>query len=117
MGLLMIRDDAIWTKHIQGADIVDRILSLEAHSSIVLEVDGRNLVFEKMSDGRDGRPTPGLRAHASSRLEWRKFQERRGEIVTVHLPDGGTDRSYLASLGSLFTEWDSAEDSAAYDGL
>jgi hypothetical protein len=119
MGYMVIRDNAVWAKHIQGdPELVRRILSLPASAPITLVIDETPVRFRKMRDGADGRPTPGLRPDASCKAFWDAMQERRGETVTI-----GLDRQvrtvdpYLSSLEPLLSEWNSPEDAEAYDGL
>ena len=50
---------------------------------IRLEVDGVPGTWVKMDDGKDGRPTPGIRPVGSYRDQWHKLQERRGDIVSL----------------------------------
>ena len=105
------------------------LLTLPANAEIGLLIEGVPVCFAKMRDGRDGRATPGLRpADATSKSFWDRMQERRGETVRIDLyredgSDGGTSGGpgsggpSLGDLAALLGEWDSAEDSAAYDGL
>lgn len=119
MGRLVIRDNALWTKHIEDdPEIVRRILALQADSPITLIIDGTPVHFRKMRDGADGRPTPGLRPATQSKAFWDDMQLRRGEIVPVRLEGAGPSLDpYLASIEPLLSEWMSPEDAAAYDGL
>lgn len=119
MGFVTIRDNSLWTKHIEGdAEIVTRILGLPANAPIRLVIDGSELSFRKMRDGTDGRPTAGLRPDQDSRAAWDKLLERRGIKVRLHLPDHPVlIDPYLASLVPLLDEWTSTEDARAYDGL
>ena len=36
-----------------------------------------------MDDGKDGRPTPGVKAVGKARDHWHAVQEDRGELVTI----------------------------------
>ena len=120
MAHLTIRDDALWAKHIADPAMRSRVVELPAGASLRLLVDGHPIVFRKMADGRDGRPTPGLRADpddGAGRAAWSMLQHRRGESVTIVPADpSGTD-PYLAYLDTFFHEWNSPEDAAAFDGL
>lgn len=116
MATTIIRDDALWVRHIEGdSDLTRRIRALPADDAIVLRVDGRTIRFRKMRDGGDGRPTDGLKPDPDFRDIWRGLQARRGATVTVE-PETGAD-PYLLSLTTTLTEWNSPEDAAAYDGL
>jgi hypothetical protein len=46
---------------------------------------------------------------------WKRFQARRGEIVTVR--ETRTADSYLAALQGTLSEWDSPEDNEAFRDL
>jgi hypothetical protein len=61
MGRMIIRDDAVWAKHIDDPEIVRRILALPPGAPMTLLVDRNPVRFRKMRDGADGRPTDGLR--------------------------------------------------------
>lgn len=119
MGRMQVRDNAVWVKHIEGApEIVRTILALKADTPITLRVDGQPVRFLKMRDGKDGRATQGLRPDKAFKPFWDAMQARRGETVEVRLDrDGLPTDPYLASISTLLSEWDSAEDAEAYDGL
>lgn len=119
MARMVIRDNAVWARHIEGdSEIVRRILALPENAPLTLLIENRPVRFRKMRDGADGRPTPGLRPDASFKPFWDAMQERRGEEVTVALPgDVPTIDPYLASMEPLLSEWTSPEDAEAYDGL
>ena len=119
MGQMTIRDDAIWARHIESdPELRRRIGALPQDAAIELVIDGRSAVFEKMKDGRDGRPVAGLRPSPADRAFWRSMQARRGEVVEVRLPDRPPAADpYLAFISGLLPEWDSPEDAAAYDEL
>ena len=118
MATMIIRDDALWAKHIEGdPELARRISALAEGERILLAIEGRPLRFRKMRDGTDGRPTDGLRPDDASLPDWRDFQERRGERVRVELGDRPAADPYLLALTTTLTEWNSPEDAAAYDGL
>jgi hypothetical protein len=119
MGRMMIRDNAVWAKHIEGdPEITRRIMTMPENAAIQLVVDGRPVRFLKMRNGSDGRPTPGLRPDPAFKSFWDAMQERRGDIVDVRL-DGTASLAdpYLASVSALLAEWESPEDAEAFDGL
>jgi hypothetical protein len=119
LAYMIIRDNAIWAKHIEGdPEIVRRILALPPNAPITLIVDDKPVRFRKMRVGSDGRPTPGLRPDASFKKFWDAMQNRRGETVSVRL-EGQTPLSdpYLSAIETLLSEWNSPEDAEAYDGL
>ncbi|NEU13948.1 hypothetical protein G3T14_17700 [Methylobacterium sp. BTF04] len=117
MATMIIRDDALWARHIEGdAALAQRIRALPADDAIVLRIEGRPIRFRKMRDGRDGRPTDGVRPDPDFAEFWRALQRRRGTMVTIE-PETGAIDPYLLSLMATLTEWNSPEDAAAYDGL
>jgi hypothetical protein len=79
-----IRDHALWLKHIHGnKSLKNKLLDLEEGEAVHLQVDGVIGVWVKMSDGKDGRPTPGIKAIGPAKMHWHSLQERRGDIVTI----------------------------------
>ncbi len=120
MTALTIRDDALWTRHISDPGIRGRVDQLAAGARLRLVVDGRSILFCKMADGKDGRPTPGLKADpddAESRTAWASLQARRGQTVSVELDERTTVDPYLAYLDELFWEWNTPGDAEAFDDL
>jgi len=116
MSYVTVRDDAIWARHVEDPAVRDRIRAISQNEPLTLLVEGTPVRFVKMRDGKDGRPTDGLRpAGEEAHRFWSAMQSRRGERVRLALPE--TSGSYLASLGPLLSEWDSDEDAAAYDRL
>lgn len=82
-----VRDYVIWSKHLHGdLRLPARIEALEAGETIELEVDGVAGTWRKMDQGKDGRPTPGIRPLGSAQASWRDlYRSRRGAVVTVSL--------------------------------
>ncbi|MDP3801427.1 hypothetical protein [Brevundimonas sp.] len=82
-----VRDYVIWSKHLHGdLRLPARIEALEAGETIELEVDGVAGTWRKMDQGKDGRPTPGIRPLGSAQAFWRDlYRSRRGAVVTVSL--------------------------------
>lgn len=119
MATMVIRDDVIWAKHLSGdQELVRRIAALPEERPMVLLVEGTPVRFLKMKNGKDGRPTNGLKPDPASKPIWSAMQERRGQVVDVRLQDSASSSDpYLASLSGLLAEWDSLEDAEAYDGL
>jgi hypothetical protein len=117
MGKVRINDDAIWLKHIEGdAGLGNRIRSMRAGDLVDLEVNGIVGRWQRMRDGRDGRPTFGIRPVAEMREVWTRLRKTStGELVSVR--EVMTADSYLAALRPLLSEWDSPEDELAYRDL
>jgi hypothetical protein len=111
----------VWLKHIHDDPELSRHLgSLTAGAVVALRVDGVAGKWVKMDDGKDGRPTPGLRPLGAVKDYWNAlFNEKRGEVVTVELLDGDhpglgaphTPRPPRPSEATAF-----AEDAAVYSG-
>ncbi|WP_439476042.1 hypothetical protein [Brevundimonas sp.] len=82
-----VRDYVIWSKHLHGdLRLPARIEALEAGETIELEVDGVAGTWRKMDQGKDGRPTPGIRPLGSAQAFWRDlYRSRRGAVVSVSL--------------------------------
>ena len=84
MSLVEVRDHVIWAKHIHGNNpLKTDITELKAGCSIKLEIDGFLGTWEKMADGKDGRPTFGIKPREDARTHWHKLQDRRGACVTI----------------------------------
>jgi len=83
-----ISDFVIWAKQIHDdEDIGQRIAALNAGQTIDLIVDGIRGVWRKMDDGKDGRPTRGIRPLGQTQAFWRSlYESRRGDVVTLELP-------------------------------
>jgi hypothetical protein len=83
-GLVEIRDNVLWAKHIHGDNALsDKIVDLKESDTISLEIDGIKGVWVKMKDGKDGRPTPGIKAIGTAKAFWTGIQRKRGEIVSI----------------------------------
>jgi len=85
--LVEVRDAVLWCKHIRGSGVLrDSLLALPEGASVELLVDGQRGTWEKMRNGRDGRPTPGLKPHGAARADWQDLsREKRGMSVTIAL--------------------------------
>jgi len=84
MSHVEVRDHALWVKHIHGNDpLKNKILSLLQGELIQLIVDDWRGPWVKMDDGKDGRPTPGIKAVGVSRQRWLKMNDQRGTIVSI----------------------------------
>lgn len=116
MGKVEVRDDAIWLKHIEGDQHLHRkIMSLPPGGIIDLEIDGIVGRWERMKDGKDGRPTLGIKPIEAMRSVWARLRHQPGRVVDIR--EVMTADSYLAALTPLLSEWDSPEDEMAYRDL
>jgi hypothetical protein len=98
MARTAVRDVVIWVKHIHGEDVSERVLGLQGGETLDLVVDGVRGAWRKMDDGRDGRPTTGIRPIGRMQDFWRElYSGRRGDVVTIELPqaDDAVERSSL----------------------
>jgi hypothetical protein len=116
MAFITINDDAIWARNVDGDPALgDRIRSLAPGEVIDLEVAGIVGKWERMRTGRDGRPTYGVKPIGDMRAVWARL--RREGKRTVPVREVVLADSYLAALSPVLSEWDSAEDEAAYGDL
>ena len=84
MSVVEVRDHALWAKHIYGNEqLRDKILGLPQGKLIELVIDGWRGTWVKMDDGKDGRPTPGLKALGEGRRKWHAMKEMRGALVPI----------------------------------
>jgi hypothetical protein len=117
MATIRVNDDAIWIKSIEGnASLQERIRALRPGDVLDLEVNGIVGKWQRMRDGRDGRPTLGIKPIAEMREVWARLR-RSGEPKVVAVREITTADSYLAALSSTLGEWDSKEDDEAYRDL
>lgn len=111
-----INDDTIWIKNIEaGPQLRERIMRLKPGEAVDLEVDGIVGRWERMRDGRDGRPTYGIKPVAEMREIWARMQKRRGQFVTIR--EVVSADMYLASVAPTLSEWETPEDEEAYRDL
>ena len=102
MARLEVRDSVMWLKHLREwwqRGVLDehlrgneslrfRLVDLGEGSRVELEVDSFRGTWEKMRNGRDGRPTLGLKPEGPARAHWQGLYERkRGSEVTISLLD------------------------------
>ena len=79
-----VRDFVLWPKHIHGTgDLKEALLDLKAGETVELVVNGYRGHWAKMADGKDGRPTPGLKPIGTARDEWHALKGRWGELVEI----------------------------------
>lgn len=87
MATTTVSDFVIWTKHIHGDDaLAAHVASLPAGEVLSLEIDGVEGPWRKMDDGKDGRPTSGLRPIGRAQAFWRDlYRTRRGDVVSLEV--------------------------------
>ena len=101
MARTAVRDVVIWVKHIHGEDVSRRVLDLQGGETLDLVVDGVRGAWRKMDDGRDGRPTTGIRPIGRMQDFWRElYASRRGDVVTLELAQ--VEEDALERSGLLF---------------
>ena len=111
-----IQDHAIWFKHLPGRDLLDRLGDLPPEGEVMVEIDGVTGVWRRMKRGKDGRLPDAIIPTGVMKDVWNDwFRTRRGDVVPVRLLNRTDD--YLAATAPLFSEWNSAEDDAAFRDL
>lgn len=95
-----VRDYVIWSKHIHGDQaLAQRIETLAPGQTVDLEVDGVSGAWRKMDQGKDGRPTPGIRPLGAAQQFWRElYRSRRGALVSVRLIRSGDSSTVPVQL-------------------
>ena len=101
MAQTAIKDVVIWTKHIHGADQVrEHVVRLRGGETIDLVIDGWRGPWRRMSDGKDGRPTLGIRPIGKSTQFWSElYAARRGELVGIEVADARTSEPKTIASG------------------
>lgn len=104
MGTVKISDESIWLKHIEGDDALrTRIASMKADEELSLEIGGIVGRWQRMRDGRDGRPTLGIKPMAAMKDVWARWRrERTGTVVDIREVVSAED--YLEALNGSFAE-------------
>jgi hypothetical protein len=116
MGTLLNNDDAIWLKTVTADQMtVSYLRQLPAGSRIRLAIEGTPGEWEKMADGRDGRPTLGLKPVGRTREYWKGLKHRRGKLLDFKVLDPRD--ALISDIEASLTEWDSKEDEAAFRDL
>jgi hypothetical protein len=85
-GMIEIQDTVLWLMNIKGNPVLkDRLMTLKPGDILPLKLDGRSMTWERMNDGKDGRPVHGLKAcGAHTRNLWRDlYRDRKGELITI----------------------------------
>ncbi len=82
-----VKDNVIWLKHLHGdAGLASFLAELNVGEVKALRVDGFEGFWEKMADGKDGRPTPGIKPIGKARDHWNQlFVNKRGDVVEIEV--------------------------------
>jgi hypothetical protein len=116
MATVLNNDDAIWLKHINAdANALAVLRQIPAGTTLRLEVEGVAGDWVRMADGKDGRPTLGLKPVGQTLNFWKSMKTRRGEHLDFKIVDPRD--SYLADVQKTLSEWESEEDEAAFRDL
>ena len=116
MASFLNNDDAIWLKNVNAdPHTLGLLRRMQAGTRLKLEIEGRLGDWERMADGRDGRPTFGLKPVSQTVEFWKSMKSRRGEYLQFKILD--VRDSYLAAVEKTLCEWDSVEDEEAFRDL
>ena len=84
MSCVEIRDHALWISHIHQNDELKKVLfDLPAGGLVELRVGGFRGMWKKMENGKDGRPTPGIKGLGTAKDHWHGLQDGRGDLVPI----------------------------------
>jgi hypothetical protein len=116
MGTFLNNDDAIWLKHVNAdRNTVALLRQLRAGTKLKLEIEGVKGDWERMADGKDGRPTLGLKPVGKTVGFWKSMKTRRGEYFEFRIVD--PRNSYLSAVQATLSERNSPEDERAFRDL
>jgi hypothetical protein len=116
MGTFLNNDDAIWLKNVNAdTDTVALLRQLRAGTRLKLEIEGTRGDWERMADGKDGRPTYGLKPVSHTIEFWKSMKSRRGEYLEFKIVDPRD--GYLEAVEKTLSEWESEEDEKAFNDL
>ena len=113
---ISIQDHAIWFKHLPGRDMQERLGQLPPEGEVRMEIDGVTGHWRRMKRGTDGRLPDAIIPIGHMKTVWNDwFRTRRGDTVTLRVLTTADD--WLVGVAPLFSEWNSAEDDAAFRDL
>ena len=116
MATFLNNDNAIWLKNVNAdPDTVALLRQLKAGTRLKIEIEGHSGDWERMADGKDGRPTLGLKPIGKTLDYWNRMVERRGEHLEFRIVDPRD--SYLSDVQAMLSEWESEEDEKAFHDL
>ena len=83
--MVEIRDFVVWAKHIHGnPEIRKAVESLDPGELIELRVNSFRGMWGKMENGKDGRPTPGIKPIGKAREQWHSlYADNHGDLVSI----------------------------------
>jgi hypothetical protein len=85
-GMIEVQDSVLWPMNIKGnTNLRDDLMAMKAEQIRTLKVAGHSTTWERMKDGKDGRPVHGLKPCGShtKNLWGDLYRERKGELVTI----------------------------------
>lgn len=116
MATFLNNDDVIWFKNVHAdSDTIALLRHLPASTRLKLEIDGHRGDWERMADGRDGRPTYGLRPVGKTVEFWKSMKAKRGDYLNFKIVDPRD--TYLSDMQKVLSEWESNEDEKAFHDL
>lgn len=86
---VQVSDWSLWIKHVAGnPDLARWLDALPAGEVVTLRIGGHEGVWEKKADGKDGRPTPGLKPLGEMKDVWFEwFKSDRGSLREIEAVD------------------------------
>ncbi len=116
MATVLNNDDAIWLKNVNAdANALALLRQVPAGTALKLEIEGVAGEWVRMADGKDGRPTLGLRPVGKTMEFWKSLKSRRGEYLEFKVIDPRDN--YLTDVQKTLSEWESKEDEEAFNDL
>lgn len=116
MATLLNNDDVIWLKNVSAdSNTLSLLRRIPASTRLKLEIEGQRGDWERMADGKDGRPTLGLKPVGKTVEFWKSMRPRRGDHLEFKVIDPRD--SYLADVQKTLGEWESEEDERAFHDL
>ena len=116
MGTFLNNDDVIWFKHMRADGHTLALLRrLPAKTWLILEIEGHRGDWERMADGKDGRPTLGLKPVGQTQVFWKSMKARRGDQLEFKIVEPRD--TYLSGVQKSLNEWQSPEDELAFQDL
>lgn len=116
MGTFLNNDDAIWLKNVNAdKDTLALLRQLRAGTRLKLEIEGTRGDWERMADGKDGRPTFGLKPVGPTADYWKTMKPLRGQHLHFNIVDPRD--TYLGDVQKTLSEWESEDDEKAFNDL